>query len=144
MTVRKYKGKLYRTHLLRRTYRVGKQVKHETLGNISHLPNSLIDLIRRSLAGENFVSAKESFTIERSLPHGHVEAVLGTMRQLGLDQLLGAKRSRERDLVVGMIAERLLHPGSKLATVRSWKTTTLAEELGVEEATEDELYEALD
>jgi len=143
-TVRKYKGKVYRTHLLRRTYRVGKQVKHETLGNISHLPEALIDLIRRSLAGESFVPASEAFTIERSLPHGHVEAVLGTIRQLGLEKLIGAKRSRQRDLVVGMIGERLLHPGSKLATVRSWKTTTLAEELGVADATEDELYEALD
>jgi len=136
-TVRKYKGKVYRTHLLR-------QVKHETLGNISHLPEALIDLIRRSLAGESFVPASEAFTIERSLPHGHVEAVLGTIRQLGLEKLIGAKRSRQRDLVVGMIGERLLHPGSKLATVRSWKTTTLAEELGVADATEDELYEALD
>lgn len=143
-TTRKYKGKVYRTHLLRRTYRVGKQVKHETLGNISHLPEALIDLIRRSLAGESFVPASEAFAIERSLPHGHVEAVLGTIRQLGLEKLIGAKRSRQRDLVVGMIGERLLHPGSKLATVRSWKTTTLAEELGVADATEDELYEALD
>ena len=143
-TTRNYKGKVYRTHLLRRTYRVGKQVKHETLGNISHLPEALIDLIRRSLAGESFVPASEAFTIERSLPHGHVEAVLGTIRQLGLEKLIGAKRSRQRDLVVGIIGERLLHPGSKLATVRSWKTTTLAEELGVADATEDELYEALD
>ena len=143
-TTRNYKGKVYRTHLLRRTYRVGHQVKHETLGNISHLPDALIDLIRRSLAGERFVSAEESFAIERSLPHGHVQAVLGTIRQLGLEQLIGSKRSRPRDLVVAMIAERLLHPGSKLATIRSWTTTTLAEELAVEDATEDELYDALD
>ena len=143
-TTRNYKGKVYRTHLLRRTYRVGKQVKHETLGNISHLPDALIDIIRRSLAGESFVSASESFTIERSLPHGHVEAVLGTIRQLGLEKLIGAKRSRPRDLVVAMIAERLLHPCSKLATIRSWNSTTLAEELVVADASEDELYEALD
>ena len=143
-TTRNYKGKVYRTYLLRRTYRVGKQVKHETLGNISHLPDALIDIIRRSLAGESFVSAEKSFTIERSLPHGHVQAVLGTLRQLGVEKLIGSKRCRQRDLVVAMIAERLLHPGSKLAAVRSWKATTLADELAVEDATEDELYDALD
>ncbi len=118
-TTRKYKGKVYRTHLLRRTYRVGKQVKHETLGNISHLPDALIDIIGRSLAGESFVPASEAFTIEHSLPHGHVQAVLGMICQLGLEKLIGAKRSRQRDLVVAMIAERLLHPCSKLATTRS-------------------------
>jgi len=64
-TTRKYKGKVYRTHLLRRTYRVGKQVKHETLGNISHLPGALIDIIRRSLSGESFVPASEAFTFAR-------------------------------------------------------------------------------
>ena len=143
-TTRNYKGKVYRTHLLRRTYRVGKQVKHETLGNISHLPDALIDIIRRSLAGESFVSTSESFAIERSLPHGHVQAVVGTLRQLGVEKLIGSKRSRQRDLVVAMIAERLLHPGSKLATIRSWNSTTLADELAVEDATEDELYDALD
>jgi transposase len=143
-TSRKYKGKVYRTHLLRRTFRVGRQVKHETLGNISHLADSLIDIIRRSLAGETFLPASEAFEIQQSLPHGHVEAVLGTIRQLGLENLIGSKRCRQRDLVVGMIAERLLHPGSKLATTRSWRNTTLAEELAVADAGEDELYEALD
>src|SRR5437667_842831 len=75
-TRRLYKGRRYQTHLLRRSYRQGAQVKHETLGNISHLPEELVDLIRRSLAGEKFVSASQAFAIERSLPHGHVEAVL--------------------------------------------------------------------
>ncbi len=143
-TQRNYKGKLYQTHLLRRTFRVGHQVKHETLGNISHLPDSLIDIIRRSLAGETFLPAADAFEIQQSLPHGHVQAVLGTIRQLGLDNLISSKRCRQRDLVVGMIAERLLHPGSKLATTRSWHNTTLAGELTVADADEDELYEALD
>lgn len=143
-TSRKYKGKLYQSHLLRRTYRVGHQVKHETLGNISHLPASLIDLIRRSLAGESFIPVSEAFAIERSLPHGHVQAVLGAIGQLDMEKLIGSKRCRQRDLVMGMIAERLLHPGSKLATTRSWRSTTLAEELAVGDATEDELYDALD
>ena len=143
-TARQYKGKVYRTHLLRRTYRVGQQVKHETLGNISHLPDPLIDIIRRSLAGESFLPAAEAFEIQQSLPHGHVQAVLGTIRQLGLDKLISSSRCRQRDLVVAMIAERLLHPGSKLATTRSWRNTTLAEELAVADANADELYEALD
>ena len=143
-TQRNYKGKIYQTHLLRRTFRVGRQVKHETLGNISHLPDSLIDIIRRFLAGETFLPVAEAFEIQQSLPHGHVQAVLGTIRQLGLDNLISSQRCRQRDLVVAMIAERLLHPGSKLAATRSWLNTTLAEELAVADADEDELYQALD
>lgn len=143
-TTRNYKGKLYQSHLLRRTFRVGAQVKHETLGNISHLPAQIIDLIRRSLAGEKFLPASEAFLVDRNLPHGHVQAVLGTIRLLGLDSMLSSKPSRQRDLVLAMIAERLLHPCSKLATTRLWHTTTLAEELAVADATEDDLYKAMD
>ena len=143
-TRRRYKGKLYETHLLRRSYREGHKVKHETLGNISHLPAEIIELIRRSLAGENFVSAQETFSVERSVPHGHVEAILGTIRKLGLDTLIASRRCRERDLVVAMIAERLIHPCSKLATTRFWHTSTLAAELGAVEADENNLYEAMD
>jgi transposase len=143
-TIRRYKSKTYQTHLLRRSYRVGNQVKHETLGNISHLPEPLIEIIRRSLAGESFLAAAAAFQIQQSLPHGHVQAVLGTLRQLGLPEVIGAKPSRERDLVVAMIAERLLDPCSKLATTRLWNSTTLGEELAVADADEDELYAALD
>ncbi len=143
-TRRHYQGKTYTSHLLRRSVRVGRQVKHETLGNLSHLPEPLIDLIRRSLAGESFVPAAEAFRVERSLPHGHVEAVLGTLRRLGLDRLIAARRSRQRDLVVALIAERLLHPGSKLATTRCWHHSTLAQQLEVEDADENDLYQALD
>src|SRR5437879_2308062 len=143
-TKRLYKDTLYQTHLLRRSYRVGSQVKHETLGNISHLPEELIDLIRRFLAGERFVEVAAAFQIERCLPHGHVEAVLGMVRKLELDTLIYSKRCRERDLVLAMIVERLLHQGSKLATTRWWHETTLAEELGVADASEDDLYAALD
>ena len=143
-TRRLYKGRVYQTHLLRRSYRQGAQVKHETLGNISHLPEELIDLIRRCLAGEKFVSTSEAFRIERSLPHGHVEAVLRMVSQLELDRLIYSKRCRQRDLVVAMIVERLIHHCSKLATTRLWHHTTLAEELAVADASEDELYQALD
>jgi transposase len=141
---RSYKGKTYVTFLLRRSFRDGLHVKHQTLANLSHRPERLIDIVRRSLQGETFAAVNERFRVRRSLPHGHVEAVLGTMRQLGLDVLLGAKPSRERDLVLGMIAARVLFPSSKLATTRHWHSTTLAEELGIGDADVDELYQALD
>jgi len=143
-TTRHYKDKVYQSHFLRRSFRVGARVLHETLGNLSHLPAHLIDIIRRSLAGEKFLPASDAFLVQRNLPHGHVQAVLGTMRRLGLDSLLASKPCAQRDLVVAMIAERLLYPCSKLATTRLWHTTTLAEELSVAEATEDNLYQAMD
>ena len=141
---RNYKGKLYVTSLLRHSFREGGHVKHKTLANLSHLPDRLVDIVRRSLKGEDFVSLTERFRITRSLPHGHVEAVLGCMRQLGIDTLLGAKPSRSRDLVMAMIAERILFPSSKLASTRHWHSTTLAEELHVDDADVDELYAAMD
>lgn len=142
--VRKYKGKVYKTYLLRRTYRQGKRVLHETLANLTRLPEATIDLIRRSLKGEQLVAAQDAFRVLRCLPHGHVEAVLRMIRRLGVDTLLGAKPSRQRDLVLAMIVQRLLFPCSKLATTRDWHTTTLAEELHVADADENELYAALD
>jgi transposase len=143
-TTRVYKGKTYVTHLLRRSIRKGNTVTHETLGNLSHLPDHVIDLIKRSLKGETFVPAAAAFTITRSLPHGHVEAVLKMIRKLGLDEIIAAEPSRRRHLVVAMIAERLLFPSSKLANTRHWLDTTLAEELNVADATEDQLYDAMD
>src|SRR3954452_23518993 len=130
-TKRVYKGKTYVTHLLRRSIRKGKTVSHETLGNLSHLPDHLIAIIKRSLKGETFVPAAEAVRITRSLPHGHVEAILKMIRKLGLEDLIASEPSRRRDLVVAMIAERLLFPSSKLANPRHWLDTTLAEELGV-------------
>src|SRR3954453_22653105 len=143
-TKRVYKGKTYVTHLLRRSLRTGKAVTHETLGNLSHLPDHLIEIIKRSLKGEAFVPAADAFRITRSLPHGHVEAVLTMIRKLGLDDLIASEPSRRRDLVVAMIAERLVFPSSKLANTRHWHDTTLAEELDVADATEDQLYDAMD
>src|SRR3954463_15966317 len=143
-TKRVYNGKTYVTHLLRRSIRKGKTVTHETLGNLSHLPDHLIDLIKRSLKGEAFVPAAEAVRITRSLPHGHVEAILKMIRKLGLEGLIASEPSRRRDLVVAMIAERLLFPSSKLANTRHWLDTTLAEELGVADVTEDQLYDAMD
>jgi len=142
-TRRHYKGKTYETHLLRRSYRAGGKVKSETVGNLSHLPAEVIEVVRRGLRGERFLPA-DGFEIRRSLPHGAVVAVLGTLRALGLERLIAARPSRERDLVVAMIAARLLAPGSKLATTRRWAQSTLAETLGVAGADEDELYGAMD
>jgi Transposase DDE domain len=141
---RVYKGKTYVTFLLRRSFRDGAQVKHQTLANLSHLPERVIDIVRRSLQGEDFASVHERFRVRRSLPHGHVEAVLGTICRLGLDALLGGKPSRERHLVLAMIAARVLFPSSKLATTRHWHSTTLAEELDVGDADVDDLYHAMD
>ena len=121
-TKRKYKGKVYCTHLLRRSYREDGKVKNETLGNLSHLPDSVIDLIRRSLAGETFVPAGQTFEISSSRSHGHVQAVQLAMQRLGLTSLLASKPCRERDLVLAMVASRILCPATKLATTRFQKS----------------------
>ena len=143
-TRRVYKGKTYVTHLLRRSIRKGKTVTHETLGNLSHLPEHVIEIIKRSLKGETFVPAAEAFRIVRTRAHGHVDAVLTMIRKLGLEELIASKPSGQRDLVIAMIAERLLFPSSKLAHTRHWHSTTLAEEMDVAYANEDHLYEAMD
>ena len=142
-TRRHYKGKTYETHLLRRSYREGGKVRSETVGNISHLPPEGIELVRRLLRGEHFVAA-DGFEISRSLAHGDVVAVLGTLRSLGMEKLIDRRPSRQRDLVVAMITARLLAPGSKLATSRTWDHSTLGATLGVSDADEDELYGAMD
>ena len=100
--------------------------------------------MRRALAGETLVSPEEAFAIERSLPHGHVAAVLGTARRLGLERLLGRERSRERDLCLAMVCQRLLRPGSKLSATRQFALSTLGEELAVADASEAELLAAMD
>src|SRR5512133_947696 len=143
-TKRVYKGMTYVTHVLRRAIRNGKTVTHETLGNLSHRPDHLIEISQRSLKRETFVPAADAFRITRSLPHGHVDAVLTMIRKLGLEELIASEPSRRRDLVIAMIVERLLFPSSKLANTRHWHDTTLAEELDVADATEDQLYDAMD
>lgn len=143
-TTRKYKDQVYHTHLLRRSYREDGKVKNETLGNLSHLPDSVIDLIRRSLQGETFVPAGEAFEICSSRAHGHVQAVSLAMQRLGFASLLATKPCAERDLVQAMVASRILCPATKLATTRLWHTSTLAEDFGVQGATEDDLYGAMD
>lgn len=146
-TTRNYKGKVYQTHLLRRSFRKDGKVLHETLGNISHLPLDLIELIRQRLRGE--IPIQDSgLHILRSLPHGHVAAVLGTLRQIGLDKIISSTPSKERDLVIAMIIDRIIDPLSKLATWRGLAPETasssLALELGLEPKSERDLYLALD
>ena len=143
-TRRRYKDRVYETHLLRRTYREGGRVRNETVGNLSHLPAETVELVRRSLRGEAFVPAGEAFRVVRSRPHGHVQAVLAMARRLELPRLLDRAASRERSLCVAMVLQRLLEPGSKLACARALAQSTLAEELGVEGADVDDLYGALD
>lgn len=137
-------GREYVTHLLRRSYREGGQVKKETLANLSHLPEELVELIRRALRGERFLAVHEGLRVVRSRPHGHVGAVLAMARQLELPRLLDRAPSRERSLCLAMICQRLLEPGSKLACTRALGQSTLAEELGVEDVDVDALYGALD
>ena len=130
--------------LLREGWREGNKVCKRTLANLTDWPPRKVDLLRKVLKEEPLMGATEAFSIERSLPHGHVEAVLEMIKRIGLDQLIGAKRTRERDLVLALIVERLIRPCSKLATTRLWHTTTLAELLQVGDADEDELYDAMD
>ncbi len=141
---RQGKHREYVTHLLRRSYREGGKVKNETLANLSHLPAEAIEAIRATLRGEVLIAADEAFEIERSLPAGHVAAALAMARRLGLARLLDRKPSRQRDLCLAMVCQRVLAPGSKLQTSRALGQSTLAGELGVEGADEDELYAALD
>lgn len=156
-TKRAYKGRLYTTHLLRRSYRDGGKVKHQTLGNLSHLPDDLIETIRRRLARASPAEqtaghggqADGPWEIVRSWPHGHVLAVLGTLRRIGLDAVLGARPSRPRELALAMIVMRLIAPQSKLASCRglleATATTSLPLQLDLpDDLSEADLYAALD
>lgn len=130
--------------LLRESYREGEKIKKRTLANLTKWPSYVIEGLRAVLKGTTLVQAEEHFEIRSSIPHGHVKAVLDFIKHLGLDKIIGSVRCKERDLVVAMIAERLLKPCSKLATTRLWHTTTLAEELAITDMCEDDLYSAMD
>ena len=128
--------------LLREGYRQDGTVKTRTLANLSKLPPEAIELLRLYLKGHQLVPAAEAFDAIASLHHGHVEAVLLTMRRLGFASLLASRSSRPRELVLALVAARILEPESKLATTRSWQVTSLPTTLGVADA--DELYTAMD
>ena len=135
--------------LLRESYRENGKVRKRTLANLSKLPPEAIEGLQTLLKGGAAVSElSDSFTITRSLPHGHVAAVLGTAQRIDLPALLASKASRERNLVLAMVVARIIAPGSKLATVRGFNcqtcSSTLGEQLGVSQADEDDLYAAMD
>jgi len=131
-------------YLLRESYREGGKVRKRTLANLSSLPVEQIERIRQILRGEQLAPVETLFKAVTSSHHGHVQAVLSAMKRLGFDALLSSRPCRERDLVIAMVAARILQPHSKLATTRWWHVTTLPEILGVSDATEDDLYDAMD
>ena len=130
--------------LLREGYREHGKVKNRTLANLSHWPAEQVELLRRVLRGERLAPADQLFEAVASPHHGHVQAVRLAMRRLAFEPLLASRPSRERALVVAMVAARILEPDSKLATTRWWHTTTLPADLGVADADEDDLYAAMD
>jgi hypothetical protein len=142
--VRPYKDREYTYWFLRQTYREDGKVKHRTLANLSALPADVIELVARALKGEQFISAAAALRTVRTLPHGHVAAVLGMTRSLGLPGLLDRRPSRLRGLATALVVARVLAPASKLATAGWLSDTTLAGRLGIEGADENELYAAMD
>jgi transposase len=141
---RRHGEREYVSHLVRRSIREGRRVRHETIANVSGLPLEAIEALTLALKGVTLVPAGEAFEIVRSRKHGHVEAVLGAVRRLGLARLLDRESCRERDLCVAMIAGRVLQGASKLACTRQLEACTLGEELGVQGAVHDDLYAAMD
>ena len=133
----------YESVLVRRTYRDGKKVRHETLANLSKLPAEVIAAIEATLKGQALVPAEAACTITRSLPHGHVAAVAAMARRLGFPGLLGPA-CRSRDLVLGLIISRVIRPASKLSTLSRWADCTLGPDLDVAGASTDEVYAAMD
>ena len=133
----------YSSAYLRRTYRDGGKVKNETVANLSALPDHVIDLIDAGLKGQQLVPAAGAVTITGSLPHGHVAAVHAMAAKLGLPALLGPA-GRQRDLALALIISRVVAPASKLSTLTWWADTTLGADLGVAEASTDDIYAAMD
>jgi Transposase DDE domain len=133
----------YESVLLRRSFRDGGKVRHQTLGNLSHLPGEIIELVERSLQGQRFVPDDAVVALGPGLPHGHVAAVWAQAAALGLPALLGPP-GRRRDLALALIVSRVLAPASKLATLAGWADTTLGADLGVAGASTDEAYAAMD
>src|SRR5512135_1708974 len=133
----------YSSAYLRRTYRDAGKVKNETVANLSALPDHVVDLIDAGLKGQQLVPATEAVTITRSLPHGHVAAVQAMAKELGLPALLGPA-GRQRDLALALIISRVVKPGSKLSTLSWWEDSTLGADLGVADASADDIYAAMD
>ena len=130
--------------LLRESVLQCKKIVKRTLANLSDLSIEQARAIRRILKGEKLVQPETHFDILSSRAHGHVDAVLLTIRRLGLDKLIASRRCKERDLIIAMIVSRILGPQSKLALSRSWENTTLGDLLGADDTDEDALYAAMD
>jgi hypothetical protein len=135
--------RVYESVLVRRTYRDGGKVRHETLANLSALPAEAVAAIEATLKGERLVPAGQAVAITGSLPHGHVAAVAAMAGKLGLPALLGPA-CRQRDLALALVISRVVAPASKLATTTWWQDTTLGADLGIAAASTDELYAAMD
>ena len=145
VTIKKRVGEReYRTHLLRRSYRDGDKIRNETIANLTHLGDEKVELLRRAFSGEAMVPLDDAIHITNSLPHGHVAAVLAMARTLDLERLIDREPSRKRSLAMALICQRVISAGSKLASSRSLTNSTLAEELGIVGADENDLYNALD
>jgi hypothetical protein len=141
---RRHGDRVYTSHLVRRSIRDGKRVRHETVANVSKLPPEAIEALRRALRGEAVLSPGERPSIENPLPAGHVEAALAMARRLELARLIERRPSKQRELVLAMVVQRVLCPGSKLSMARALGRSTLAAELGLEGADQDDLYGAMD
>jgi hypothetical protein len=142
-TAKSGEQRVYESVLVRRTYRDGAKVRHETLANLSALPADAVSAIEATLKGERLVPAGRAVTITGSLPHGHVAAVHAAAVQLGLPALLGPA-GRARDLALALIISRVVKPGSKLSTLTWWNDVTLGGDLGVADASTDDIYAAMD
>ena len=141
---RRHGERVYTSYLVRRSVREGGRVRHVTVANVSKLPPAALEALRRALAGETLLAPAEAFRVERSLPHGHVAAVLQMAGKLDLPRLLERAPSAERARALAMLVQRVLEPGSKLACTRALAQSTLAEQLEVDGVDADELYAAMD
>jgi hypothetical protein len=142
-TAKSGEQRVYESVLVRRTYRDGARVRHETLANLSALPADAVSAIEATLKGERLVPAGQTVTITAAAPHGHVAAVHAAAVQLGLPALLGPA-GRARDLALALIISRVVQPGSKLSTLTWWNDATLGADLGVAGASTDDIYAAMD
>src|ERR1700678_1298073 len=142
-TAKSGEQRVYESVLVRRTYRDGAKVRHETLANLSALPADAVAAIEATLKGERLVPAGQAVRIAAAAPHGHVAAVHAMAARLGLPALLGPA-GRQRDLALALIISRVVRPGSKLSTLTWWNDTTLGADLGVADASTDDLYAAMD
>ena len=145
---KKVGDKVYHSHLLRHSFREEGRVLNRTVANLSMLPDAAVEALRLALRGEVLAPVAEQIELAEVRPHGHVAAVVGTMRELGFDRIFATRKSREKDLAMALVAGRVLHAGSKLSLsgllAEGTRSSTLGQVLGVEGADENELYGAMD